>query len=546
MSDLDLLRAYEPVVRFTQGEMFFPAAVDGYLEHASLWNRTRTQDSGEWTAVLLAEVGEVTADALPQVAVAAPDDILYLRFAQEPMQGLDYQRWRLQEKPQFHAPGRLSRVGLTSRLSAALFSASLLARGKVPGGTAAAAQRQYVAIQEKRPGFVYYGRVVRQGGYVILHYHFFYFMNDWRSSFFGVNDHEADWEQILIYLAETPDGDCKPQWIAFAAHDYTGDDLRRRWDDPEITKEGNHPVVYAGAGSHAAYFERGEYITQVAIEAMRPVLHGAYAFRRFWRDTLRQGDAEALIKIVEGLTTIPFIDYARGDGRAIGPGQADTWTPALIDDSVGWVDGYRGLWGLDTGDLLGGERAPAGPKYTRDGAVRQSWYDPLGWSGLNKVAPPAQTVARLETQIADLSEEAERLDVKIAEGRNNLGKLELEVESLQATAALRKLLEARTLDLSAQEREVAALTKRRVEIDEALEACRAYLARLIAGERGDPQAHVRHKSTPQPPSEARSGRIAEVWAAASTGVLLLLGVVLLATGVASPFFQIVLVVGTVA
>ena len=43
---------------------------------------------------------------------------------------------------------------------------------------------------------------------------------------------------------------------------------------------------------------------------------------------------------------------------------------------------YRGLWGLDTGDRLAGERAPAGPKYTRTGTVRQSWNDPLGFVGL--------------------------------------------------------------------------------------------------------------------------------------------------------------------
>ena len=28
MSDLDLLRQYEPILRFTQGELFFPRAVD--------------------------------------------------------------------------------------------------------------------------------------------------------------------------------------------------------------------------------------------------------------------------------------------------------------------------------------------------------------------------------------------------------------------------------------------------------------------------------------------------------------------------------------
>lgn len=35
--DLDLLRAYEPVVRFTKGELFLPTAVGPYVKRCSLW-----------------------------------------------------------------------------------------------------------------------------------------------------------------------------------------------------------------------------------------------------------------------------------------------------------------------------------------------------------------------------------------------------------------------------------------------------------------------------------------------------------------------------
>ena len=80
------------------------------------------------------------------------------------------------------------------------------------------------------------------------------------------------------------------------------------------------------------------------------------------------------------------MDYARGDGRSIGPGQGDPWYPEVIDDDTGWVRGFRGLWGHDTRDRLGGERGPAGPRYERDGTVRASWAGPVGWAGLAKVA----------------------------------------------------------------------------------------------------------------------------------------------------------------
>lgn len=36
-ADLDLLGAYEPVVRYTRGELFFPTAVEPYAEQSSLW-----------------------------------------------------------------------------------------------------------------------------------------------------------------------------------------------------------------------------------------------------------------------------------------------------------------------------------------------------------------------------------------------------------------------------------------------------------------------------------------------------------------------------
>ncbi len=202
-------------------------------------------------------------------------------------------------------------------------------------------------------------------------------MNDYRSTFNGVNDHEADWEQVFIYLEETAEGPV-PVWIAAAAHDYSGDELRRRWDDPTLAKVGDHVVINAGAGSHASYFERGEYLTQVPIPALRGLGSFLDVVREFWRDTLRQPDPGDLRAKLSSALSVPFVDYARGDGMAIGPDQPEAWSAVLIDDSTDWVDGYRGLFGLDTYDRFAGERAPAGPKYGRSGTVRQSWNDPLG------------------------------------------------------------------------------------------------------------------------------------------------------------------------
>jgi hypothetical protein len=34
----------------------------------------------------------------------------------------------------------------------------------------------------------------------VLQYWYFCAFNDWRSTYFGVNDHEADWATIAVYL----------------------------------------------------------------------------------------------------------------------------------------------------------------------------------------------------------------------------------------------------------------------------------------------------------------------------------------------------------
>ncbi len=199
-TDLELLRRYEPVVRYTHGEFFFPMETGAYVAGCDLW---AVDAAGRRTLVVPA--GELTLEALPEWRRRVPDQALYLRFVQEPLSGIALAQGRDRAKrPRFHAPSRLSRVGIVARLVDAGFDLSLLVRGTVPGGTVAAAEVKYGAIREQDPRFVYHGRVVRHAGWTICHYLFFYAMNDWRSSFTGANDHEADWEQCFVFIEERP------------------------------------------------------------------------------------------------------------------------------------------------------------------------------------------------------------------------------------------------------------------------------------------------------------------------------------------------------
>ena len=134
---------------------------------------------------------------------------------------------------------------------------------------------------------------------------FFYAMNDWRSTFEGANDHEADLEQGFVVLEALDDGTLQPAWFCAAAHDEKGDDLRRRWDDPRMEIIDGHPVVYPGAGSHATYLERGEYIMLLPFPGERNIRGPLDLLRRIWRDTLAQPDPGDLAARVEARAQRP-------------------------------------------------------------------------------------------------------------------------------------------------------------------------------------------------------------------------------------------------
>jgi hypothetical protein len=516
--DLALLRRFEPVVRFTDGEHFFPMSAESYIGACDLL-RAGPGIAAEVTV----KAGELTLERLAQTR-PVPGEEHYLRFVPRAMEGMELARWnRSPERRHFRAPGRLARVGLFARLMDAGFTASLLVRGRVPGGTAAAAVQRYEGIRAQDPTVVYHGRVVRADGWIVLQYLYLYCMNDWRSSFYGANDHEADLEQAFVVL-EDPGGlfpEPVPRWLGCAAHDYTGDDLRRRWDDPTLTFEGEHPVIFAGAGSHASYFERGEYVTPVPLPAMRPVHRALDGLRRFWRDVLRQDDPGDLAAKVEAALSIPFIDYARGDGLAVGPGGDVGWTPIVVDDTTGWIDGFRGLWGLDTRDRFAGERAPAGPKYTRTATARQSWNDPLGFLGLDKLPPPLRTPAVLRDRIVAIRTEQRATRASAEATAATLRQAAAATPTRTAEMVVATGPTAAELRVAELEDELAALRARDAHLSDDAAAAELALARAEIGDLGPPRAHLRHAHRPQPPEEQRYGRVVEFWSAISAGVLLI-------------------------
>jgi hypothetical protein len=358
---------------------------------------------------------------------------------------------------------------------------------------------------------------------VVLQYWLFYPFNDWRSGFFGANDHEADWEKIFVYLSESDEGEVRPEWVAYAAHNYNGDNLRRRWDDPEVEKVGEHAVIYVGAGSHASYYAPGEYLTELNIPLPAPLARTANAVRGFWKERLGQYAGEGEEEGGPGYLHIPFVDYARGDGLSIGAGGDRGWNPPrlMLDPPPRWVSGYRGLWGLYARDPFEGEDAPAGPMYNRDKSVNRAWYDPVGWAGLDKVPPPDEALEATLARRADFEARCGALRTEIDMKSQQLKKLGVEVAALRDRSHLDAPHKEGARRLAELSREVDRLRARLATDEVVSKSLDEYADRLKAGERDPARSHISRAHRPASEDELRVSRVAEAWAAASVSLMLI-------------------------
>jgi len=525
--DLRLLAAFEPVVSLTQGEFFLPVGVEAYVANSALW-----ESLPDGSLVRVSEVGELDLTTLAAHGRAHDGPGQSLSAIQVPHSRRHRLRnWFRTERPRFRAGHRLAEVGLTGRAIDALSRFSLLLRGSVPGGSAVAS----LAIQQEvlRPEApAYHARVVRDGGWIVLQYWFFYAFNNWRSGFSGVNEHEADWEQVTIYLDGVSEADADglpvPRWVVFSAHDEVGDDLRRRWDDPDLgLVDGSHPVVHAGAGSHSGAYLAGDYLITVVPPRLGGVVPAIRRLAQVFTPWARAAQGSGF--------GIPYIDYARGDGPVCGPGGLP-WTRVVIDEGTPWVRDYRGLWGFDSGDRLGGERGPAGPRYERSGVVRASWGDPVGWAGLGKVAPSSEAaLARADERIAEIDRSLAALEDGVTDGRADL--------------------EARATSMVAGSPELAVLAveENRLTDDRlAAVALRDERERLVRARTEGlpevgPHAHLRHRRVPLSDRARGRSRMLSAWSVISTPIVLLLAASLfLPTDFSRPRVAVLAIVSVLA
>ena len=186
-TDHQLLERHVPVLRLARGERFVPMRVEPYVESCEL--RVPTEE-GQMIAIPAGEL------SLGDLGGAWPVGS-FLQFVQPGERRLIPRRPR-STSLRGDSEHRLTHVGLLGRLVDALLRLTRVFRPTVPWRTSDAAAKKAAPLQAAAPP-ICYGRVVRAGGWVALHYMFFYAMNDWRSEFDGVNDHEGDWEQLMVH-----------------------------------------------------------------------------------------------------------------------------------------------------------------------------------------------------------------------------------------------------------------------------------------------------------------------------------------------------------
>jgi hypothetical protein len=223
------------------------------------------------------------------------------------------------------------------------------------------------------------------------------------------------------------------------------------------------------------------------------------------------------------------VDYARGDGLTIGPVQEKEWDPPRLmsPEPPPWALNYRGLWGLYTRDPFEGEDAPAGPMYHRDGSVARPWYDPVGWAGLDKVPPPAETPGTVREQLAAVAGRRAVLRAEIEGNSRQLRGLGLEAAAARGKPHLRALHANRQQRISKLSDETNEL-RARLAAEEVLSASlEDYAGQLRSGETEPARAHIQRAQRPASETRLRVSRLAEAWAAASVGVMLIVFVLLL-------------------
>ena len=169
------------------------------------------------------------------------------------------------------------------------------------------------------------------------------------------------------------------------------------------------------------------------------------------------------------------------------------------------------------------------PARSTPGPARSAaWHDPLGFPGLDKVAPPHQAVGAIDTRLGELEVDSVALDTEIATATEGLTGRQQEVVALSLDGALQRTLKTREVSLAERETNVARLRARRAELDDEIRALKQRRVDVEAGVPTDPRVHLHHDHHPETTGDQHYSRLVEFWSAVSVGIGLIALVALIA------------------
>lgn len=172
------------------------------------------------------------------------------------------------------APGRPPQMTEASVLTAVGAIAARLVPGADEPGARLRIPRGVRPGSERPADWTVYGHAHRAAdGGVLLQYWFFYPFNDAHWAF----DHEGDWEHVTVRL----DAGGRPLGAWYARH---VDNAPGAWFDwAALAREGDHPVVLSGQGTHASYASAGEAPAWEGLCPVRDPARAPAAGCRVWR-----------------------------------------------------------------------------------------------------------------------------------------------------------------------------------------------------------------------------------------------------------------------
>lgn len=109
--------------------------------------------------------------------------------------------------------------------------------------------------RDERAPIAVYAHIAKEEGRsgLALQYWFYWYFNQFNDL------HESDWEGMQIaFDADSPEGALQEEPSEMILFQHAGGE-RAEWDDAKVEKEGDHPVVYPAAGSHATFYQSAVY-----------------------------------------------------------------------------------------------------------------------------------------------------------------------------------------------------------------------------------------------------------------------------------------------